>query len=183
MHPNCRVLPEWSQRLFRRGGLGFCGLPWRRLLFSWPPAWRLVCLLGRICPPVWPRPRLFPAFVGPLAAFGGCARLFRRTARARLRAEWSARASSSTTASVERHRLRRFVAGYRGVDAVVADVGPIAAILDDDRPALVGMFAERLAGSAPKRRPFFGLAIFSAINVTARLRPTVRTSSPSSRLA
>ena len=35
-----------------------------------------------------------------------------------------------------------------------------------------------MPGSAPKRRPLPGLSFFSAISVTARLRPTLSTSSP-----
>ena len=46
----------------------------------------------------------------------------------------------------QRDRLRRHVGGQRGVDAVVADIGTIAAVLHHHRAALVGMLAERAAG-------------------------------------
>src|SRR5262249_44719234 len=47
---------------------------------------------------------------------------------------------------LQRDGVGRHVGRQRGVDAIVADIGAIAAVLDHDRPALVGMIAERAAG-------------------------------------
>ena len=66
-----------------------------------------------------------------------------RLRRASSRRRASARASSRPTASSSVIGLRRLVARQVGVDAVVADVGPVAAVLDDDRAALLRMVAER----------------------------------------
>src|SRR5476651_795054 len=46
---------------------------------------------------------------------------------------------------VERNGLRRLLVRQVGVDAVVADVRPIAAVLGDDHAALLGMVAKLLA--------------------------------------
>ena len=89
--------------------------------------------------------RLAFGFGGGAFGFRGC-RGFGRGRLARralapllpdLPPDFSARASSSADRLVERDRLRRLVAGQRGVDAVVADVGPVAAVLHHDRAALL----------------------------------------------
>ena len=96
----------------------------------------------------------------------------------------AARASSSATACSSVTVSGVMSDGQRGVDAVVADIGAVAAVLDHDRPALVGMVAERAAGIGAEAAALArALAFFSAISVTARLRPMVSTSSPASRLA
>src|ERR1700758_4779733 len=46
---------------------------------------------------------------------------------------------------LKRHRVRRLVGRQRRVDAVVADIGAIAAVLRNDRAALDRMVAERPA--------------------------------------
>src|ERR1017187_7757664 len=56
---------------------------------------------------------------------------------------------------VERHGFRRLVARERGVDAIVTDIGPVAAVLNDDRTALVGMLAQRFAGIGAKAAALF----------------------------
>src|SRR4029079_1256401 len=65
-------------------------------------------------------------------------------------------------AGIEQHhrfgegdRLRRLVAGDGGVDAVVADVRPVAAVLDHDLTALVGMFAQYFARVGTKAPALF----------------------------
>src|SRR6266566_2734682 len=47
---------------------------------------------------------------------------------------------------LELHRLRRLVGRQRGVDAVVADIGSVAAVLGDDCTALDRMLAQRSPG-------------------------------------
>src|SRR5262249_15383713 len=47
---------------------------------------------------------------------------------------------------LQRDGVGRHVGRQRGVDAIVADIWTIATVLDHDRPALVGMIAERAAG-------------------------------------
>ena len=116
----------------------------------------------------------FARFGGPLAgaapARSSVAHLLRPARRASI-------------ALLERDRLRRQVARQCGVDAIMADIGPVAAALDHDRSALARMLAERAAGIGAEAALRGPLAIFSAISVTARLRPISSTSSPASRLA
>src|SRR5262245_15640645 len=47
---------------------------------------------------------------------------------------------------LEGNRLRRHIGRQGGVDAIVTRIGSVAAVLDHDRTALVGMVAERAAG-------------------------------------
>src|SRR5271170_2843707 len=67
----------------------------------------------------------------------------RRLAAGPLRARGDERQSL-----VQRDRLRRLVAGQGGVDTVMGDVGPVAAVLHQHGAALVRMVAERAAGVA-----------------------------------
>ena len=85
-------------------------------------------------------------FLRPFGASEGSPAFLRPAARRGCVLSCSARASSRTTASVKRYCLGRLVAGDRGVDAVVADVRTVATVLDDNRAAFVGVFAQNLAG-------------------------------------
>ena len=82
------------------------------------------------------------AFLRSLPALLAAAALRRRACRRRV----PARASSSATASSSVIVSGVLSLRQRGVDAVVADIGSVAAVLGDDRAALVGMLAERPAG-------------------------------------
>ena len=87
------------------------------------------------------------------------------------------RASISGTASSSVIVLGRLVGGQRRVDAVVADIGAVAAALRP--PARLCPDARRVLAPGRRRAALRGpWAFFSAISVTARLRPTVSTSSP-----
>ena len=60
---------------------------------------------------------------------------------------------------VERDRLRRLVVRQVGVDAVVADVGAVAAVLGDDRAALLRMLAELPAGIGAEAAALAGIGL------------------------
>ena len=146
--------------------------------------------LGLLRWPVWPwRPPASPSALRGGLAWRACARrpCGGVLARARCGAlaggflppPRAARASSSATASSSVIVSGVMSDGQRGVDAVMADIGAIAAVLDHDRrrPCRDG----RPATARDRRRTAAlarALAFFSAISVTARLRPTVSTSSP-----
>ena len=60
---------------------------------------------------------------------------------------------------VERDGLRRLVVRQVGVDAVVADVGAVAAVLGDDHAALLRMLAELLAGVGAEAAALAGIEL------------------------
>ena len=82
----------------------------------------------------------------PFGASDGAPAFLRPAARRGCEPSCSARASSSTTASVSVIVSGVLSPVMRGVDAVVADVGPVAAVLDHDRAAFVRVLSQRLAG-------------------------------------
>ena len=69
---------------------------------------------------------------------------------------------------LERDGLRRHVGRQRGVDAVMADIGAVAAVLDHDRAALVGMIAERAAGIGAEAAALAGLGASSRRSASPR---------------
>src|SRR3974390_1916501 len=60
----------------------------------------------------------------------------------------------------QRHSVRRHVGRQSGVDARVADVRTIAAVLDRDRSTLVGMLAELLAWIGAEATAAAGIGFF-----------------------
>src|SRR5262245_22487422 len=95
------------------------GLP-RRFLFCWHCRSRLCCALALGGSPAWRRRH--PVASGPR--------------RARIQ---------KSHGLLERDALRRDVRRQRGIDSVVAHIGPVAAAFDDDGPAFVRVLAERTA--------------------------------------
>ena len=85
---------------------------------------------------------------------------------------------------LERHRHRVLALRQRRVDLAAVHIGPVFAVAHGDLAAAIGMVAEflqrRRRAAAPRRGPW---RCFSAITVTARLRPIENTSSMLSRLA
>ncbi len=138
-------------RFRQHRAVGLVSRPWR----SWP--------CGRASSPRRQQARASP----PPTASASCARCcaavrepwprhpWRPSAPSCRRRPGSARIDQAERL-FERDGFRRHVGRQRGVDAVVADIGAVAAVLDHDRAALVGMIAERPARDRRRSGPCAG---------------------------
>ena len=141
-------------RRWQLGGLGASSVPspWRarrqpRLSLLVPPSCGACAALGR--------------------GLAGFALLLAPPPPVAARASSSGSACSSVTVSgVD-------VRGQRGVDAVMADIGAVAALLDHHRATLVGMVAERAAGIGAEAAAFAGIELLLGDQRDRAIEPDV----------
>src|SRR5262249_31233814 len=113
---------------------------------------RLGGLLGSIC-------RFGGLLLAALWSLRGLARLLAARRAPRLWTELVGAGVKEHDRLRQRDRFRRPVAGDGRVDAVMIHIGPIAAILDDNRPAFVRVFTQNLAGIGTEATALLGIGL------------------------